>query len=105
MSAMGGMYTFLTAIQVITMTLQPILYIVGIVALIFAMRALFVYTKNNKKPTVMESDSYNQLQGSVFGSNAAEAEESAPAEEGKKEEESKQETVGEPKESAGEKME
>lgn len=101
MSAMGGMYTFLTVIQVITMTAQPILYIVAIIALIFAMRALLVYTKNNKKPKMTESDTYNQLQGSVFGSKPEEA---APVKEESKEGAS-EEGKTEANESADEKTE
>lgn len=104
MSAMGGMYTFLTVIQVITMTAQPILYIVAIIALIFAMRALLVYTKNNKKPKITESNPMNQLQGSVFGSQPEEAKEATLVKEESKEGASEVEKT-EPNESANEKTE
>lgn len=94
MSTMGGMYYFLTGIQLATMVLQPILYLAGIITLIFAMRALYVYSKNNKPPKMTKTAVDNQLQGSVFGSTATEEE--TPA----KEETSKAESVEEKKEEA-----
>ena len=63
------------------MILQPILYIAGIVTLIFVIRALLIYVKNNK-PAMMPETAAALMkagaEGSVFG--AASAEEMAQAE-------------------------
>lgn len=83
-----GMYNFALFLQFMAMVLQPILYIAGIVALIFVIRALMVYVKNNKPTVKIETVQPIQSEGSVFGSTSVEkmaeveAEAEAPAEEG-----------------------
>ncbi len=87
-----GMYNFALFLQFVSMILQPILYIVGIVALIFVIRALLVYVKKNKPAAAIATEQPIQAEGSVFGATSVEtmaeaeaetdAETDAPAEEG-----------------------
>lgn len=89
-----GMYNFALFLQFMAMILQPILYIAGIVALIFVIRALMVYVKNNKPTATIETVRPIEAEGSVFGNTSAEkmaeveaeaeTETEAPAEEGPK---------------------